>query len=290
MISYPEISSEIFRIGPIALRWYGLMYVVGFVLGFHILRARIRKGLLRVPMESADSYITHLVVGMLLGARLVYVFVYNWEYFSVHPSEILAVWTGGLSFHGAMIGMVVASAIFAHRHQEKFHSVLDTLAIGAPLALFFGRIGNFINAELYGRETDVAWAMIFPTDPLGLARHPSQLYQAITEGLLLFAVIVVAQKIWLKKGILKDGMLGALFVATYGFFRFFVEYTREPDAQLGLLLGGHFSMGQILCFLMMAVSVFQFLYVIKTQNLKNPKPLKNPPKANFLERFFEKLV
>lgn len=292
MIAYPEISPEIFSIGPITLRWYGTMYVLGFIFALHILKARIRNGFLRVQMEQADTYITYVVLGMLVGARLTYVFVYNWEYYSLHLGEIFAIWSGGLSFHGAMVGMIAASWFYARRYNEKFHSVLDTLAIGAPMGLFFGRIGNFINAELYGRATDLPWAMIFPTDPTKTPRHPSQIYQAFTEGLLLLALLVVVQKVLLKKGKLKDGMLGATFVAGYGVFRFFVEYTREPDPQLGLLLGGHFSMGQILCLMMIAASVLQFIYVCKTQELKNPQPLRgeNVPKANWFERLLSPWV
>lgn len=292
MIAYPDISPEIFRIGPIALRWYGMMYVLGFVVAFHILRARIRKGYFRVPVEAADSYITYVVIGMLLGARLTYVFVYNWEYYSLNWGQIFAVWSGGLSFHGAMLGMIAASWFYARRYGEKFHSVLDTLAIGAPIGLGLGRIGNFINAELYGRVTDVPWAMVFPTDPSKLPRHPSQLYQSFTEGILLFFVLVFVQKFLHKRNKLKDGMIGATFVAAYGVFRFFVEYTREPDPQLGLLLGGTLSMGQILCLMMIAASVLQFAYVIKTQSLKNPKPLKDGvlPKANLLERCLARWV
>lgn len=286
MIAFPEISPEIIRIGPIALKWYGMMYVLGFIFAFHILKARIRKGFLRVPYEAADSYITYVVIGMLLGSRLTYVFVYNWHYYSIHPSEILAIWSGGLSFHGAMVGMIVASWLFARRYNESLHSVLDTLAIGSTLGLFVGRIGNFINAELYGRTTDVPWAMIFPTDPTHMPRHPSQLYQSFTEGILLFFLLGLTQKILLKKNLLRDGMLGATFVAGYGLFRFFIEYTREPDPQLGLLLGGNFSMGQILCFIMIVVSVLQYTYVIKTQRLKDPRPLKKEdlPKESWLER------
>jgi phosphatidylglycerol---prolipoprotein diacylglyceryl transferase len=284
MIPYPNISPEIISFGPFALRWYGLMYVIGFVFGFHILKARIRAGYLKVSMNFADAYITYIVIGMLLGARLVYVFVYNWEYYALHPGEILAIWTGGLSFHGAALGMMFASLFYARRLNVSFHSVLDTLAIAAPIGLFAGRIGNFINAELYGRVSDVPWAMVFPTDPLQLPRHPSQLYQSLTEGLLLFVILCVAQRRLLRSGRLKNGMLGALFVAGYGVLRFFVEFTREPDPQLGLVLGP-FSMGQVLCFLMVAISVLQWIYVEKTQDfVKLCSPKEALAKPNFLER------
>lgn len=285
MISYPKISPEIVSIGPITLRWYGLMYVIGFVFGFHILKARIRAGYLKVQMAVADTYITYVVVGMLLGARLIYVFVYNWSYYSLHPSEILAVWSGGLSFHGAALGMMVASKLYALRYNVSFQSVLDTLALCSPIGLFAGRLGNFINAELYGRATDVPWAMVFPTDPLQLPRHPSQLYQAATEGVVLLLILCVSQRVLLRRKRLKEGMMAAVFVGAYGVLRFITEFAREPDAQLGLVLGP-FSMGQVLCFIMIVIASLQWLYVEKTQKLvklvPNAEEGLSPPNA--LER------
>lgn len=280
MLSFPDISPEIIAFGPIdlgpislpeiALRWYGMMYVIGYVLGFHIFKARIRKGFANVPVERADGYITYLVLGMLLGARLVYVFVYNWSYYSLHPSEILALWSGGLSFHGAMLGMIVSSWLYANRNGLTMHSMLDNLAIGAAPALFFGRIGNFINGELYGRPTDSWVGMVFPTDPEKLPRYPSQIFQGLTEGLLLFLLLCAVQKYFLAKGKLKHGMLGGVFVLGYGTFRFFVEFTRQPDPQLGYLAGG-LTMGQILCALMIVASIFQLAYVVKTQKVYSLK-------------------
>jgi phosphatidylglycerol:prolipoprotein diacylglycerol transferase len=292
VITFPEISPEIVRIGPLALRWYSMMYVVGFIFAFHILKARIRGGLLKVPMEAADTYIGWLIIGMLLGARLVYVFVYNWDHYSMNPGQILAVWSGGLSFHGAMIGMITASLIFAWRFGAPGYSVLDTLAIGAGPGLFFGRIGNFINAELYGRATDVPWAMIFPTDPEKLPRHPSQLYQGLTEGLLVFFIVCFFQKRALKAGWLRYGQTGNVFVLGYGISRFFVEYTRQPDAQLGFVLGG-LSMGQVLCLLMVVASLVIFWHIAKTQGRVQPKRMPDksaggPP--NGFERFLARFV
>ena len=291
MLPYPNISPEIITIGPFALRWYGLMYVLGFVFGFHILKARIRKGFFKLPFEHADSYITYLVVGMLLGARLVYVFVYNWPYYSMHPGEIMALWSGGLSFHGAMIGMILSSWLFGKKHNIPLHCILDTMAIGAAPALFVGRMGNFINGELYGRVTDSPIAMIFPTDPEQLPRYPSQLFQGLTEGILLFLLLSYVHKILLAKGKLKHGMLGAAFVAGYGFFRFFVEFTRQPDPHLGLYLD-MFSMGQILCGMMIVASIIQWIYVSKTQQTYDPVPVKtkDAPKENWLEKLFSKFV
>jgi len=297
MIPYPKISPEIVTIGPLSLRWYGLMYVIGFVFGFHILRARIRAGFMRVSMQYADTYVTYVVVGMLLGARLVYVFVYNWSYYSMHLGEILALWTGGLSFHGAALGMMIASWLYARNYKVNFLSVLDTLAICSPIGLLVGRIGNFINAELYGRVTDVPWAMVFPTDPQQLPRHPSQIYQSFTEGFLLLLILSLSHKRLFKAGKLRNGMLAAIFVGAYGVMRFIVEFTRQPDAQfasnpnsLGTVLGP-FSMGQVLCFIMVVIAIFQWRHAMKGPLITAPKPVKEeiePP--NFIEKLVARVV
>ncbi len=270
MIPYPKISPEIISIGPLTLRWYGLMYVIGFVIGFHILKARIRGNFFKIRMDSADAFITWLVVGMLIGARLVYVFVYNWDQYALRPIEIFYVHQGGLSFHGAALGMITASLIFAWRKGVAGYSALDTLAIGACLGLFIGRIGNFINAELYGRVTDVPWAMIFPTDPKQLPRHPSQLYQGLTEGLLLFLSLSFIHRRMVKRALYRDGVIGATFLILYGVFRFLTEYTREPDAQLGLLSFG-LSMGQILCALMIVAGIAMYVHVRRVSPLQKLK-------------------
>ncbi|MEO5668464.1 MAG: prolipoprotein diacylglyceryl transferase [Bdellovibrionota bacterium] len=297
MIAYPKISPEIFSIGPITLRWYGMMYVIGFIFGFHILKARIRAGYLRVSMQFADTYITYVVIGMLLGARLVYVFVYNWPHYSTHPGEILAVWSGGLSFHGAALGMMIASWLYSKNYKVKLLAVLDTLAICSPIGLFMGRIGNFINGELYGRVTDVPWAMVFPTDPRGLPRHPSQLYQAFTEGVVLLIILCVSNKRLLEKRKLRNGMLAAIFIGAYGVMRFIVEFVRQPDAQfasdpnaLGTVLGP-FSMGQVLCFIMIVIATILWTYSQKTQPLVAPKPMKEEVEApNAIERLMARLT
>jgi phosphatidylglycerol:prolipoprotein diacylglycerol transferase len=286
VIPYPNIRPEIVQMGPIAIRWYGMMYVIGYILGFHILKARIRGGFFKIPLESADSFISHMVVGMLLGARLVYVTVYNWQYYSNHLAEIFAVHRGGLSFHGAAIGMITASLYFAHKHKATGYSALDTLAIGSCLALFVGRFGNFINGELYGRVTDVPWAMVFPTDPHKLPRHPSQIYQGFTEGLLLFFCLSFWHRRMKARGLYRDGQIGALFLMGYGFFRFFVEFTREADAQLGYFFGGLFSMGQILCFLTFLAGLLMWWHVSKVSPLWAWKsaPVKAPKGMDWVDR------
>jgi phosphatidylglycerol:prolipoprotein diacylglycerol transferase len=244
-IPFPRIPPEIFRVGPIALRWYGVMYVVGYAVGIWLARRRVRRGLVPFGAEAIDALVGYLVVGMLVGARLVYVLVYDRPQYIAHPLDILAVWHGGLSFHGAVIGMFVACVVFARRKRVPFWSVLDTLAICGTPGLFFGRIGNFINAELYGRPTDVPWAMVFPTDPLRLPRHPSQLYEAFCEGIVLFLALRALERISLQHGWYRPGLLAGAFLVGYGVLRFLIEFTRQPDAQLGFVLGP-FSMGQLL--------------------------------------------
>jgi phosphatidylglycerol:prolipoprotein diacylglycerol transferase len=260
-IPYPRISPTLIEFGPLQVRWYALMYIVGFQVGMWLVRRRARRGLFTLPEDHADALAFYLFVGMLIGARLFYATVYQPEIWSRGPFEIFAVWRGGLSFHGAVLGMAVACIAFARRRDVPFLMVADTFAIVAPPGLFFGRIGNFINAELYGRATDVPWAMRFPTDPQRLLRHPSQLYEALFEGLLLGMALWALQRTALARGSYRFGLIAGAFLLLYGIGRFAIEYTREPDAQLGLVLGP-FSMGQVLCLAMMAAGII-WLSVIR---------------------------
>lgn len=257
-IPYPRISPVLFHIGPFAVRWYGLMYLVGYVIGVRLARIRTRLRWWTLTFADIDTLVGYLVVGMLVGARLTYIFVYDWPTYRAHPLESFAIWHGGLSFHGAAAGMALASVLFARRRRYPALMVWDGLAVCAPAGLFFGRLGNFINAELYGRPTNVAWAMVFPTDPRGLPRHPSQLYEAFGEGLVLGVLLC-----WLQRRLVSDtnqgraihdGYLGAAFLVGYGIVRFLVEFTRQPDAQLGLIVGP-LSMGQLLSTITIAAGV-----------------------------------
>ncbi|MEP6491766.1 MAG: prolipoprotein diacylglyceryl transferase [bacterium] len=253
-IPFPHISPDIIRVGPFALRWYGVMYVVAYMVGIELARRRVRRGLVPFDEKAIDAWVGYLVVGMLVGARFIYVTVYSRAEYAAHPLDVLAIWHGGLSFHGAVLGMLVASAIFATRRRIPFWTLADTLAFAGPPGLFFGRIGNFINAELYGRPTDVPWAMIFPTDRLRVPRHPSQLYEAICEGLILFLIVWAMQRRSVRDGWYRPGLLAATFLVGYGVLRFFIEFTRQPDAQLGFILGP-FSMGQLLCSIMILLGL-----------------------------------
>jgi phosphatidylglycerol:prolipoprotein diacylglycerol transferase len=211
---------------------------------------RIHRGATALTREGLDTLVGYLVIGMLAGARLTYVFVYGAGEYRTHPAEVFAIWRGGLSFHGAVIGMACACALFAHRRRLSLLDVTDTVALcGAP-GLFFGRIGNFINGELYGRPTNVPWSMIFPTDPLHVPRHPSQLYEALAEGVVLPLLLWMLDRREARRHSARGGLITGTFLVGYAVLRFLLEFTREPDAQLGLVLGP-LSMGQLLSLLML---------------------------------------
>lgn len=251
-IPYPRIPPELFRIGPIAVRWYGLMYLLAFIVGTRIARRRARRGLLPLDDHAIDGWVGYLVVGMIAGARLTYIFLYDPRHFAADPSDAIAIWHGGLSFHGAILGMALASVLFARRRDVPFWTLADTLALAGPPGLCFGRIGNFINGELYGRATTVPWAMVFPADRLHLPRHPSQLYEAAGEGVVLFLILRALERRSVGAGWYRPGLLGGGFLVGYGVIRFLIEFTRQPDAQLGFVIGS-LSMGQLLSSLMIVL-------------------------------------
>jgi len=258
----PWFDPIIFSVGPLAIRWYGLMYVIGFVLGSNLLKYLFRKKFWPLDEKAIENYVTALILGMFFGARFAYVFIYNWDYYSQNLGEILSVWQGGLSFHGAVAGMCLSTYLFAKKHKVRFLQLTDCLAVAGTQGLFFGRVGNFINAELYGRITTSSLGFIFPGGG-PLPRHASQLYEGILEGIILFIFLF-----WLHRRQKIYGMVSTAFMAGYGIFRFIVEFFREPDSQLGYYFGG-ITMGQILCFMMILLSGLVF-YSAKKQNTKNP--------------------
>ena len=253
MIPYPYISPDIFRIGPFALKWYSVMYLLGFAASYVLVRHQMQKQGPGIPKGFLDSLYVYVILGLMLGARLGYVVFYDPLHFIGNPLEIAAVWHGGMSFHGGLIGSVAAGILCCRKYRFDPWRVSDMVMATAPIGLGLGRIGNFINGELYGRITDAPWAMVFP---LGgpFPRHPSQLYEFFLEGLVLFTVL------WtLKDRVERPGMLTAVFLSLYGVFRVFAEFFREPDPQLGLI-AGPFSMGQVLSSLMILAggAVFYF--------------------------------
>ncbi|WP_028842200.1 MULTISPECIES: prolipoprotein diacylglyceryl transferase [Thermodesulfovibrio] len=253
MLPYPNINPEILKIGPLSIRWYGLMYLIGFLCSYLIVKSEIKRKGLKVEKDFLENLYFYLILGLLIGARIGYVLFYNLSYYIHNPLEVLAIWHGGMSFHGGLLGVIFSAWIFTKIKKFDFFTLTDMLVLTAPIGLGLGRIGNFINGELYGRVTDVPWAMIFPEGG-PLPRHPSQLYEAGLEGALLFVIL------WfLKDKLNKSGLISSLFLILYGIFRFVVEFFREPDPQIGYILG-IFTMGQILCSIMILAGLGLFFY------------------------------
>ncbi|HMN83247.1 MAG TPA: prolipoprotein diacylglyceryl transferase [Burkholderiaceae bacterium] len=245
MLVHPNFDPVALQIGPVAIRWYGLMYLVAFVLFFVLGRYRLRQpqfveqsGLTPRMLEDVLFY---GALGVVLGGRLGYVLFYKPAHFLSHPLEIPMVWQGGMSFHGGLLGVIVALAWFARRHRLAFFQVMDFVAPLVPLGLAAGRLANFINGELWGRASSLPWAMVFPQAGDNVARHPSQLYQFAGEGVLLFLILWI----WSARPRAR-GAVSGLFLVGYAMLRFLAEFAREPDAFLGLLTFG-FTMGQLLC-------------------------------------------
>lgn len=251
-LTFPQIDPVLIEIGPLAIRWYALAYVAGIFLGYWLLKRlsdRIAPPLL--SQEALDDIILYTIFGIIIGGRLGYVLFYNPGYYVAHPLEALKIWQGGMSFHGGLTGMIAAMWLFARKYGVGFLKLTDLLAVVAPIGLFFGRVANFINGELWGRAADVPWAMVFPNAG-GVPRHPSQLYEAALEGVLLF--ILLLSLVHFTKIRESIGMLSGLFLVGYALARGFVEQFREPDEQLGLLWEG-LSMGQLLSLPMLAVGL-----------------------------------
>ncbi|MHC1741947.1 MAG: prolipoprotein diacylglyceryl transferase [Syntrophobacteraceae bacterium] len=260
MIPYPRIDPDIITIGPIHIRWYGFMYVLGFVAGYFLIQKQKRSKEVGLVGTVAQDFIFYLAIGLVVGARLGYVIFYqynNYWHYLTHPLDIIATWQGGMSFHGGFIGAVIAGVLFSRRRKIPFWAIADSAIVTAPIGLGLGRIGNFINGELFGRPTDLPWGMVFP-DGGSLPRHPSQLYESVMEGLVLFIVL------WtLRQRAFRDGMMVVFFIFFYGIFRFFMEFFREPDAHLGFVLG-LLTMGQLLCLAMVGAAGCLGWYLSRT--------------------------
>lgn len=252
MIPYPDIKPYIFRIGPIQVRWYGLMYIFGFAASYLLVRKEVARRRMAVGKPVIDELYFYLILGLILGARLGYVLFYNLPEYLRNPIEILAVWRGGMSFHGGLIGALLGGIYISGKRGLDFWTISDMVMATVPIGLGLGRIGNFINGELYGRITEVPWAMVFPGGGR-LPRHPSQLYEAVLEGLVLFVILWTARNRTKRKG-----DLTALFLVLYGLMRSFAELFREPDPQIGLL-AGRATMGQLLSSLMILAGAIVFI-------------------------------
>ena len=246
-----------FQIMSFEIRWYSLAYILGIVIGWSLCKKIFIKN--SDINEKFDDYITYLIIGIIVGGRLGYVIFYNFSYYLDNALDILKIWQGGMSFHGGLLGVIISSFLFARKNNQNPFSYLDQVSLVAPIGIFFGRLANFINSELYGRATDVPWSVIFVKVD-NLSRHPSQLYEAILEGVILFLVLMF----FIKKDYLrKPGLISASFLIFYSLFRFFIEFFRVPDEQLGYLVL-NLTMGQIISLLF--VTIGTILFYLKNEN------------------------
>ncbi|QPC88425.1 prolipoprotein diacylglyceryl transferase [Mesorhizobium sp. NBSH29] len=261
-LAFPNIDPVIVQIGPLAIHWYGIGYIVGILFAWWYAKRLISNTRLwpngTTPMKAIDldDFVMWAAIGIVLGGRLGYVLFYDFQRYLANPLDIVAVWQGGMSFHGGFAGTTLAMILFARARGINIWTLFDVVAAGVPVALGTVRVANFINSELWGRVTDVPWAFVFPTGG-PFPRHPSQLYEAALEGLLLFIVLRI-----LTHGLLKlktPGFVAGAFVTGYGLSRIFVEFYREPDAQLGYLAGGWLTMGMVLSVPMVLAGIWAML-------------------------------
>lgn len=273
-----NLNPVLMHLGPLQVRWYGVMYALSFIIGYYLICYLAQKRGALLDRDDVAELVFYLVAGVLFGGRLGYVLFYNLPYYLHHPVDIVAVWDGGMSFHGGLIGVIIAALLFSRKTGIGFLRLADLVVPVTPLGLFLGRLGNFINGELWGRPSNVALAMIFPRAPLVhgmmVPRHPSQLYEAALEGLALFAVLwIMAQR---QR---PQGLLLGTFLTLYGLSRCFMEFFREPDPQLGLI-GGVISMGQILSLPMIFIGIGVIVWALgRRPSAPESLPIANAPQA-----------
>lgn len=262
MISYPHIDPVILKIGPLSIHWYGLMYILGFTMAWILGSYRCRRSKGIWDEKIMADLIFYGSIGVILGGRIGYVVFYNLDYFLHNPLKIVAVWDGGMSFHGGFIGVLLSVYLFGKTIGKGFVQMTDFIAPLVPFGLGTGRLGNFINGELWGRPTNQPWAMIFPNDPTHLPRHPSQIYEFLLEGVLLFLVL------WFFSSKKRPvGAVSALFLIVYGTGRFFVEFYREPDPQLGFRAFNWLTRGQQLSLPMILGGIVLLIFVYSKKRL-----------------------
>ncbi len=253
--NFDPVAIEIFSL---EIRWYSLAYIVGILAGWYLAKKFFIYNNIK---DRFDDYVTYVIIGLILGGRLGYVMFYNLDHYLSNFFDIFKIWQGGMSFHGGVIGIIIASIIFSRKDNQDAFRYLDIIALISPIGIFFGRIANFINSELYGLETSVPWAVKFVQID-NLYRHPSQLYEAVLEGIVLFLILIF---FWTKDYLKTPGKLSALFLVFYSVFRFTIEYFRLPDEQLGYLTL-NLTMGQLLSFLFFITGFF--LYYLKNDTKK----------------------
>jgi phosphatidylglycerol:prolipoprotein diacylglycerol transferase len=251
-LQFPHFNPVAIAIGPLAIRWYALAYIAGLTLGWQYCLLLAKRAPYLVSREAIDDLLLWVTFGVILGGRLGYVLVYKPADYFADPIEIVKVWHGGMSFHGGCLGVIIAISLFARKRHLSVLAIGDIVAAAEPIGQFFGRIANFVNGELWGRASDVPWAMVFPDDPEHLPRHPSQLYQAVFEGLILFIVLAVLERAGIRR---RPGAMGGCFLVGYAIARTIGEFFRQPDAQLGFLVFGA-TMGQLLSLPLLACGIW----------------------------------
>ena len=242
-----------FQIFSLEIRWYSLAYIAGILLGWLYCKKKLIKD--EILLNLFDDFITYLIVGVILGGRIGYVLFYNLSYYLKNPYEIFMVWNGGMSFHGGLLGVILATLIFSKKHKLNHFLILDLVALTSPIGIFFGRIANFINSELYGRETDVPWSVKFLIID-NTSRHPSQIYEAISEGLILFLLLGYLSR---QNNLKKPGLMSGLFLIFYSIFRFMSEFFRSPDPQIGYM-ALNLTLGQYISFIFLVFGGILFFY------------------------------
>ena len=253
--NFDPVAIQIFSI---EIRWYSLAYIFGILIGWLYCKKILIKD--KNISKLFDDLISYLIIGIILGGRLGYVIFYNLKYFSSNPIEILMIWQGGMSFHGGLLGVLASTIIYAKKHNVNKFIFLDLIAGSAPIGIFLGRISNFLNSELYGRETDILWSVIF-TKIDNITRHPSQIYEALLEGVILFFILFFFIK---KNYLLKPGLISSLFLIFYSLFRFLVEFFRVPDEQVGFIYL-NLTIGQIISLIFLSFGFYLF-FIKKNEN------------------------
>lgn len=263
-LPFPHIDPVLIHLGPLAIRWYSLAYMIGILGGWWYCtkltyRAQSVSGSIALSTKAVEDIVAWLILGIVLGGRLGYVLFYQPAYYLHHPGQILHIWEGGMSFHGGFLGVLAATWLYCKKHGYRFFRAMDMFACVTPIGLFFGRCANFINGELYGRVSDVPWAIVFPHGG-PLPRHPSQLYEALLEGIVLLAIL--GYLAWRTKALARPRLISGAFLIGYGLSRIIVETVREPDEQLGFLAGNFLTMGMLLSIPMVLLGIY-LIYIAK---------------------------